>query len=772
MPPLPFTLVVLDTETTGFVPGSHRIIEFAMLKAEGGKVVDEYEQLLACGEPIPPHVEVLTRIRTADLGGKPSMADLRDSIRERIGTPDLLVGQNLAFDTQFLKRDEIDLGDIPWVDTSTLASIVFPEFRSYSLGYMSAVLGLRHEPKHRALGDVRATWEMLLRIWERLQELPPARRAVAQDIMLRGPEGYRRFFGALKNEGPQQDPAWFHGRQREGLARPEHPIAVPPPDAGTVALAEEGLHPATLSSVIAAARDDATAARHWIAVKNLTATLRRIRLGDDVAVVAHPLQLLDPEAASRLLATQQLTADEASLALKLAWYEPVRRDDISIHGGEKDVWNGKLACARSAPAYAAQFRADARVVLIDQRQLLGFLRDPAHAAHGLLQPGDHVVMEDASMLEDVATKAFGAVLSLDELRAASQGNAALVSLADVASLWAAKIAAGTDAHELTAPDYGRPETKGLLDRARESLAAADLEERHRELLGDLVSMLVPPAVKSITWLEHRADGSVILQRAPERVDELLRDHLYVKYRTTLLVPPGDDPPELLPKGTKTARAAIDLSTPTPTVRFATDTTLEQVLLGEHTGKTIVLAGSKRIIETLFIKYTETLEQRGVPLICQGWNGGQGRMEAEFQAVNGPAVWLLTPWTYEGIELPPIVDRLVIDTLPFDHPAQVVLGLRAKHYRSGFAQYFMPRLQGRLFRLLRAYCRHRVEPGDVLVLDKRIDTKDYGKDIRAYLERLAGLAPTPRTATAPKSSAPEPSAKKPSQQSSPGQASLF
>jgi DNA polymerase III epsilon subunit-like protein len=60
-----------------------------------------------------------------------------------------------------------------------LAPIVFPELKSYSLGFVSDALKLPHEPKHRALGDVRATAMLLAACFERFTMLP----AEAQDII-------------------------------------------------------------------------------------------------------------------------------------------------------------------------------------------------------------------------------------------------------------------------------------------------------------------------------------------------------------------------------------------------------------------------------------------------------------------------------------------------------------------------------------------------------------------------------------------------------------
>ncbi len=125
------------------------------------------------------------------------------------------------------------------------------------------------------------------------------------------------------------------------------------------------------------------------------------------------------------------------------------------------------------------------------------------------------------------------------------------------------------------------------------------------------------------------------------------------------------------------------------------------------------------------------------LICQGLAGGQGRMQSEFLAAPAPTVWLLTPWMFEGIELPPgSVDHLLIKSLPFDHPANPVLSRRSGRYADGFKEYAVPRLLHRLFRVLRTYARFAKPEGDVRLMDERLFSKAYGKRVREYLSRFA------------------------------------
>jgi len=736
----PLSLIILDTETTGFLPKVHRVIELAVVRCENGESVETYEQLFAIDTEIPPHVEVLTRIRTGDLAGKPTFADQKNVIETLLTKDAILVGQNLGYDLSMIKGEGIDLTDKPWIDTSLLASLVFPELKSYSLAYLSATLKLRHDPAHRAMGDVRATMDLLSAIWERLGELPQEELQIVKNIMARSTSGYRMLFEKLES-ARKKLPVWFVKPSFGGAPAPATTLRLLPPAIGTVDLKEESLHPDSLPLLIAAAASD-TAKTQWIAVKNLESTLRKIPLSPDVQVLYPSALLLDPEAMKRLAAQEKFTAEEALLATKIVWFDAHKRSEIALHGGERDVWYGKMACTEKSPEYTDQFKGAARTFILDHRQLLEFLEDPAHAAHGALTPDTHIVIDDASMLEDTATKAYGHQCALDELRAAAEGNAELTRLVDVASLWAEKTRMAEDQHMITAEELGRPETKGLRQQIIEAGSAGNLQDRCLTLFKELAAIIDPKNLRGdIRWIETRPNGSLFLHSAPEYISLMLKKSLYDRFPTTLIVPKESDSelPEVLHEKQVTAQSqALDLPPCPVAVSFRNDLPLASILENPPAGRTVILASSKRGIEHLFVKYTEALEAKGITMICQGLSGGQGRMEAEFLAAKTPVLWLLTPWMYEGIDLlEGGIDHLVIESVPFDHPGYPVFQKRKSHYKNSFEGYALPRVEHRLFRLLRTFCRHRTEGGDVTILDTRLKEKSYGARLMAYTEKISG-----------------------------------
>lgn len=760
----PLRAIILDTETTGFVPKTHRIIELAWVLVEDGRVVREFESLLSIPDPIPPMVEVLTHIATEDLQGKPTFADVVGELQAALTPETIVIGQNIPFDISMVKGEGLDLSGYPTFDTAMLASLAFPEARSFSLSYLSRILGLPHEPVHRALGDVRATTALLEACWQRFSELSDEQLTAMRTLFMKSSPGYQALAAVLPAKGTTKAPAWLKVERGRPTERSTEAIDLALPAVGSVVIREQTVGADSIGQLLSTPLGKKEK-RRIIAVKNLESTLRQVVLPKDAAAIYPAQFLLESAAKDRLLAQESLTADEASIALKLSWYSPRVRREIPLHGDERSVWSGVLAATRQSDAYRAQFKDLPALVLIDHQQLLQFASEESAEAADLLGEGTHVVITDASMLEDTATRAFGAEVNLDDLRAASQGHAGLTSLSDLLAIYVEKLG-GEDIRYLVPNDLESYEAKGLREKLQVLTAEAGLPERTKHLLAQVVHILQPDAlVDRLAWVERRRGGGLFLHSAPEKASDLLAKHLYACVLTTLLMPPGKEGDEVpvVPLGTKSERIA-PLADAAPIPLDLSGPMLDELLRSPPEGKTIVLLGSKRAIEMAFIQHTEKLEEKGVTLICQGMSGGQGRMEAEFLAAEGATIWLLTPWTYEGSELPKdSVDHLIIETLPFDHPSHPVLGRRAMRFRDGFGDYMMPRLEQRLFRLLRTFAAQRRSGGDAMMLDRRLFGKDYGKRIQAYLGRIAAVKDAERTPTVPPVPAvihPKPAQKKP------------
>lgn len=733
----PLTFLVLDTETTGFVPKTHRVMEFACVKVESGEIVAEVDQLLSISETndIPLAIQRLTHITPEDLTGKPTFMELLPTLESLLTPETIIVGQNVQFDLGMLRGEGWDLTERPWIDTSMLASLVFPELQSYSLGFMSDALGLDHTPRHRALGDVRATLQLLQKCADRLLDLPEKELSILRSIAKKAPTAYRQFFSALPPSRATSAPQWLTSHikaspldaDQKGSGfesreiRPADPITA-------VFLEEEPLNPEFVGE-----RMQSLQPHEWFAVKNIESTLRRYDVPLSVTVLYPPEFLLSEEKAEALLRQPVLTNDEMTLAMKIQLYRASTRTDLPLHGGEYQVWAGKLACTVESPEYIARLtRAQHSSTLVSHHQLLSL----ASSSDFTFPPDLSLTIDDASMLEDTATMALGWTCSIPTLRAASEGDPLLMQCIDTIELWAERVRDGLDLRYLTESDLSSKDAQitRLIDEVLQREVPSALESG----LQDLTRILDPQNLAGrITWIEAYQDGSKTIKSVPESISQFLQRQVFSRVQTTLLIPPksADSLQQILADSTTSIVSPRDPLVHPLSISLPIGAHLETVF-ERPAGKTVLLVSSKRIIEDVYVKYGPRLEAEGVTLLCQGFNGGQGRMQAEFELARGPAFMVMTPWMYEGMELKAgAVDRLVLQTLPFDHPSHAVISRRALRLRDPFNEYSLPRLKHRLFRLLRTFARHASTDAVALISDDRLRTKAYGKGISAYLLSL-------------------------------------
>ncbi len=734
LPNLPF--LILDTETTGFVPKTHRVMEYACVTVQNGEVINQYEQLFSLpeGHEIPGVVQVLTQIHQKDLFGKPTFEEVLPTIKEMLTSDMIVVGQNVKFDIGMLKGEGWDLSEHPWIDTAMLASIVYPELKSYSLGYMSEALGLMHTPKHRALGDVRATYQLLELCIERLQSLPIKDLDALKNLAEKGPESYRRLFTSLTPSTKKARPTWLslskHGSP-DASDKSIPATALKSLAKNEIELIQESLCPSTLESILAGAKKGS-----MIAVKNLDAAVRRVELSSSIVVLPEPSMLSSREAVEKFLLQESYSADELTLAMKLVLYQPILKIDLPIHGEETAIWNAKIAASAESVEYLARRKALRKdVVLLGHHELIAI----ANGEESSILKGARIVIDDASMLEDTATGALGWTCFVPTLRAAAGSNPALMKCTDLIELWTEKVRNGMDLRYLAPSDLGAPEIEHLTVMI-DSLLKTELPHAAEKALSDLLLIFQERNLDGrITWIESFLDGNKAIKSVPEKINEVLGRILYDQSEVTLLIPQAawKECSAILPMSMETVDGTLSpLPLPDFSVLLPIGVPGEQVLSSPK-GKTVLLLSSKRAIEELYLKHAEKCEAAGTTLLCQGFSGGQSRMQAEFVLAKEPAILVTTPWTYETMELPKgTIERLVLQTLPFDHPSHAVFSRRALRYGDPFSEYSLPRLKHRLFRLIRTFVRHMKPGSSFTILDDRLRTKPYGKRVSEYLQNLA------------------------------------
>ncbi|MBP3040139.1 ATP-dependent DNA helicase DinG [Bacillaceae bacterium Marseille-Q3522] len=168
--------VIVDLETTGNIPANgDRIIQFAAVIVENGKIIDKFSSFVNPEQPIPAFIEELTGVNDEMVINAPLFSEIAAKIASILEDA-FFVAHNVMFDLSFLQEELERVGekrfDGPIIDTVELSRILFPTEDSYKLSDLSLKAGFKHERPHQADSDAFVTAELLLTLMERLRSLP------------------------------------------------------------------------------------------------------------------------------------------------------------------------------------------------------------------------------------------------------------------------------------------------------------------------------------------------------------------------------------------------------------------------------------------------------------------------------------------------------------------------------------------------------------------------------------------------------------------------
>ncbi len=154
---------VVDIEGNGGGFRKESIIEVAIYKYDGHKIVDQFISMVNPEGEITPFVQKLTGITPNMVKTAPKFHEIAKRVVE-ITEGTTLVGHNIDFDYRMLRQSFKKLGyefKINTLDTIELAKKLIPNEASYSLGKLTKSLGIPLVNAHRASGDALATVELL-----------------------------------------------------------------------------------------------------------------------------------------------------------------------------------------------------------------------------------------------------------------------------------------------------------------------------------------------------------------------------------------------------------------------------------------------------------------------------------------------------------------------------------------------------------------------------------------------------------------------------------
>ena len=153
---------VLDIESTGGKYNEEGIMEIAIHRFDGEKVVDQFISLINPEREIQPFVSNLTGINNKMLRSAPKFHEVAKRIVE-ITEGAVIVAHNAQFDYRILRTEFRRLGynfQRKSICTVDLSKKLLPDAESHSLGKLVRSLGIPVSDRHRANGDALATLKL------------------------------------------------------------------------------------------------------------------------------------------------------------------------------------------------------------------------------------------------------------------------------------------------------------------------------------------------------------------------------------------------------------------------------------------------------------------------------------------------------------------------------------------------------------------------------------------------------------------------------------
>ncbi len=288
-----------------------------------------------------------------------------------------------------------------------------------------------------------------------------------------------------------------------------------------------------------------------------------------------------------------------------------------------------------------------------------------------------------------------------------------------------------------------------------------------EVESQLHHMIAEPEANGIYWLEsERNSGLLTLNSVPLKVGPLIRKQIFDKNRSVIMTSAtlrvagtfdymrerleATDADELtvgspFDYGSSALLYLItDVPEPgQPGHQKAVERTLQSLFQATQ-GRGMALFTAYSQLQATAQAITGPLSRQQITVYTQGTGSSRAQLLENFRRGNR-AVLLGTRSFWEGVDVAgDALSCLAIVKLPFDVPNDPVVAARAETYDDSFNAYMVPEAILRFMQGFGRLIRTRSDRGIVVVLDRRLVTKAYGK---RFLDSLPGPAVRKGTAEA-------------------------
>ena len=290
---------------------------------------------------------------------------------------------------------------------------------------------------------------------------------------------------------------------------------------------------------------------------------------------------------------------------------------------------------------------------------------------------------------------------------------------------------------------------GILDFESLAARAGALLQAIVQVSDGLDAILLHHEGDRIAWLTvHRLSGAVNLSSAPLHVGEVLESYLFGRKTTVVLTSAtlsaggsfayirgrlGLADAEELALGSpfdyrKAALVLVPSDMPEPN-RLDYQQAVERMvtaLLRASDGRTLVLFTSHGALRSTYRTVKTPLEADGIEVLAQGLDGASRELLDRLR--HGRRIAILGTSTFwEGVDVAgEALSLLIIAKLPFSVPSDPVFSARSELFDDPFGDFALPQAVLRFKQGFGRLIRHRSDRGVLVVLDRRVRSKRYGR----------------------------------------------
>jgi predicted DnaQ family exonuclease/DinG family helicase len=280
--------------------------------------------------------------------------------------------------------------------------------------------------------------------------------------------------------------------------------------------------------------------------------------------------------------------------------------------------------------------------------------------------------------------------------------------------------------------------------------------RLRETHANLQSAVAEPRDLSIYWASiNKNTDDIALHAAPLHVGDILQKDLFAVRETVILTSAtmsiggsfsyvknrlglgewADDLAVGSPFDFKQAALVYvpsDIPEPgQPGYQKAVESALAELLKATR-GRALVLFTSHSQLQHTYRSIARKLEEDDILVLAQGLDGSRRQVLDTFKTQERMALFG-TKSFWEGVDVVgEALSCLAITRLPFSVPSDPIFAARAETFDDPFGQYAVPEAVLRFRQGFGRLIRSKTDRGVVVVLDKRVLTKSYG---RLFIESL-------------------------------------